>query len=87
MQILEEGFPEPPLLPQDPAIREEMLTACESCETFASAGYTYMRGRSVGTSQEKPETSGQDACQRAFEEQLKNLEQIVAKHGGPFLFG
>ena len=87
MQILEEGFPEPPLLAHDPAIRKEMLTVCESCETFANAGYTYMRGKSFGTSQEQPETSGQDSYQHAFEEQLNKLEQLVAKHGGPFLFG
>lgn len=87
LQVLEDQFPEPPLLPKEGDLRDEALKICGECEDFASAGYAFMTGGRMGsTSNGKPKPSLQELRTR-FEERVSQLEELLGKHSGPFTLG
>lgn len=90
MQVLEEQFPQPALLPKDETHREEVLRVCDECNDLANSGFGFMReGRTDandGNVSLEAESSGRGAKSK-FEEQLDKLEDVLTKNGGPFIMG
>ena len=87
--MLEEQFPEPPLLPKEDNMRKETLQVCDECNDLASSGFGFMReGRldNDGNATAEPGSSGRGPVSK-FEEQLDRLEAVFDKHGGPFIMG
>ncbi|MDZ8186954.1 MAG: glutathione S-transferase family protein [Nostoc sp. ChiSLP02] len=76
---LEERFPDPPLLPQDPEENAIARQLVEEAETngFKEIAYKYLREPSL----DADELAN---LQTAFEAKLDELEQVLAKYPGPY---
>ena len=90
LQVLEEQFPQPALLPKNDSLRDEVLRVCDECNDLANSGFGFMReGRTDendGNVSLEAESSGRGTKSK-FEEQLDKLEAVLRGNGGPFIMG
>ncbi|BDA48804.1 probable protein IN2-1 homolog B [Coccomyxa sp. Obi] len=82
---IDESLEGPSLVPSEQAGRQAMSALVSSSSTINSAGLSLLAGRSgrswgIGEGQS-------EAQRRSFEAQLRRLDGVLSKFGGPFLFG
>ena len=75
-------------MPASSDIKQEMLDMLSTSDAMSAAGFGYLSGNRMGvtSAENQPESSDQDRRSK-LESELQQLEDLIQKHGGPFIFG
>ena len=83
LAALEEAFPEPPLLPSDPALCQQAQELIDAADDLGGSGYKFMRGKSMTAKDDEPAVPVED-LKAEFEAQLAKMEEALGRTDGPF---
>ena len=83
LAALEGAFPEPPLLPNDPDLRQQAQELIDAADDLGGSGYRFMRGKSMTAKDDEPAVPVEE-LRAEFEAQLAKMEESLGRTDGPF---
>lgn len=87
VEYLEERYPEPPLLPRDPAARAAVRIEELECLLYFGDRFLTLARQVFSTPPERRDATAIEAAKGELREQLRGLEQRAAARRGDYLVG